>query len=185
MKRCAIFGPRICKLTNDEMKNLELFIEKLIIKIGVTVFLFGTNSEFTDICYDIISKKQERFKSIIRVLYPCRENEGIKKCEKEQYQKLYSRLFKKDITVQDYDEIIDMRHIFNAGKSVYYQRNVKMVDECDCSLFYYQNDYKPPKRKYSKNSIFYQPKSGTKLILDYAVKKKKKIFIINEINMLK
>lgn len=41
---------------------------------------------------------------------------------------------------------------------------------------YYNENYLPPKRKKSKRDLFdCQPKSGTKVAYDYAVKKKKHI----------
>jgi hypothetical protein len=52
-----------------------------------------------------------------------------------------------------------------------------------CKIFYYNPDYLPPKRKYSKENVGeYQPKSGTRLAWEYAAQRKhsgKDITIIN------
>ena len=46
---------------------------------------------------------------------------------------------------------------------------VKQYNEADV---YYDENYFPPKRKNSKKDlVYYQPKSGTKLAYDYAMKK--------------
>ena len=50
-----------------------------------------------------------------------------------------------------------------------------MIDRSDYCVFYYNPNYLPNMRKVSKQSLYYQPKSGTKLAYDYAVKKGKSI----------
>ena len=48
-----------------------------------------------------------------------------------------------------------------------------MIDGSDYCVFYYDENYKPPRRKYSKRSVGdYQPKSGTKVAFDYANQRK-------------
>ena len=58
-----------------------------------------------------------------------------------------------------------------------------MINASDYCIFYYNLDYLPAKRKYSKRSVGeYQPKSGTALAFQYATKKKrggKDLTIIN------
>lgn len=58
-----------------------------------------------------------------------------------------------------------------------------MINVGDYCIFYYNPDYRPPRRKYSKQSIGdYQPKSGTALAFDYANQRKrvgKDLTIIN------
>ncbi len=57
-----------------------------------------------------------------------------------------------------------------------------MIDDSDYCIFYYNPDYKPPRRKYSKRSVGdYQPKSGTEVAFDYAKRKcvKKNLTVIN------
>lgn len=59
--------------------------------------------------------------------------------------------------------------VFNAGKASYVERNQEMIDASDFCVVYYDPQYRPPKRKYSKRSIGeYQPKSGTALAYEYA-----------------
>ena len=63
------------------------------------------------------------------------------------------------------------------------ERNQEMIDGSDYCVFYYDENYKPPRRKYSKRSVGdYQPKSGTKVAFDYANQRKnggKDLTIIN------
>ena len=53
-----------------------------------------------------------------------------------------------------------------------------MIDASDFCMFYYDENYKPQKRKHTKSDVFeYQPNSGTSLSFNYAKQKKK--YIIN------
>jgi len=50
------------------------------------------------------------------------------------------------------------------------------IDQSDFCLFYYDENYLPPKRKWAKRDLFeYQPQSGTALAYKYAQQKKKNI----------
>ena len=63
-----------------------------------------------------------------------------------------------------------------AGKASYVERNQEMINKSDFCVIYYDENYLPPRRKNSRRDLFhYQPKSGTAVAYDYAVKKKKKI----------
>ena len=56
------------------------------------------------------------------------------------------------------------------------ERNREMINRADYCVVYYDENYKPPRRKNSRRDLIdYQPKSGTKVAYDYAVKKKKEI----------
>ena len=63
---------------------------------------------------------------------------------------------------------------YTSGKASYVERNQAMIEDSDFCIFYYDENYHPEMRKYSKkNCSFYQPKSGTKLAYIYAIRKKK------------
>lgn len=57
------------------------------------------------------------------------------------------------------------------------KRNEEMIDKSDYCLFYYDENYLPPKRKWTKRDCFeYQPQPGTKLAYEYALRKKKIVY---------
>ena len=65
-----------------------------------------------------------------------------------------------------------LERIENAGVARYVERNQEMIDNSDFCVFYYDENYKTLRRKYSKRSVGdYQPKSGTKVAFDYANQK--------------
>lgn len=54
------------------------------------------------------------------------------------------------------------------------ERNQDMINASDYCVFYYNPQYQPPKRKYSKRDVSeYQPKSGTALAFNYAVQRRR------------
>ena len=62
----------------------------------------------------------------------------------------------------------------NAGRASYVERNQEMINHGKFCVVYYDKNYLPPRRKNSKRDLFdYQPKSGTAVAYDYAVKNKK------------
>ena len=62
--------------------------------------------------------------------------------------------------------------MINAGKAAYVERNYEMIDNSSYCIIYYDENYMPPRRKNSRRELFdYQPKSGTAVAYDYAIKK--------------
>ena len=69
----------------------------------------------------------------------------------------------------------------NAGKAVYVERNCEMIDKSEYCIVYYKDEYLPPRRKKSRRDLFdYQPKSGTGIAYQYAVKKNKTVINVAE-----
>ena len=63
-----------------------------------------------------------------------------------------------------------------AGKASYVERNQEMINKSEFCVVYYDEKYLPPQRKNSRRDLFdYQPKSGTAVAYNYAVRKKKEI----------
>ena len=74
--------------------------------------------------------------------------------------------------------------LWSAGKASYVERNQDMINASDYCVFYYNPEYQPPKRKYSKRDISeYQPKSGTKLAYEYAWNRKRAQKLASIINV--
>lgn len=65
-------------------------------------------------------------------------------------------------------EIIKIR---GAGRGVYVERNFEMIDKSHFCIVYYDKGYMLQKQKRLKSDVFYHnPKSGTAVAYDYAVK---------------
>jgi hypothetical protein len=86
---------------------------------------------------------------------------------------------------KDYDGEMMSDRLWSAGKASYVERDQDMINASDYCVFYYNSDYQPPKRKYSKRGVCeYQPKSGTALAYEYAWNKKRVKKCVSIINVL-
>ena len=145
---CCFLGHR--KLNETELSKTELIdiIEGLIMFKNVDTFFFGSKSQFDTMCLAIVTKLKERYSHIKRI-YVRAEFPYIN----DDY-KAYLLNF--------YDETYFPENLYDAGKAVYVERNYEMIDKSKYCVFYYNEACIPHKRK-----------SGTKIALDYAVKKNK------------
>ena len=74
--------------------------------------------------------------------------------------------------LEHYEDTYFPEHMENAGKASYVERNQEMINKSDFCVVYYDENYAPPRRRNSRRDLTdYQPKSGTKVALDYAIKK--------------
>ena len=64
---CCFFGHRKINITNDLINNLHITIKKLITEGDVDTFLFGSKSQFDDLCYQIISELKAIYPYIKRI----------------------------------------------------------------------------------------------------------------------
>ena len=80
---------------------------------------------------------------------------------------------------RDFEVTYVPKGVENAGMARYVERNQAMINVSDYCIFYYNPDYQPPRRKYSKRAVGdYQPKSGTALAYTYAKQKGKRVIHI-------
>ena len=64
---CCFFGHRKITETDELKSNLYSEIEKLIINEKVNTFLFGSKSQFDDLCHTIVTELKEKYPHIKRV----------------------------------------------------------------------------------------------------------------------
>ncbi len=181
---CCFIGHR--KIENLEIVKIKAkeIIEDLIINKNVNTFLFGSRSEFDDLCLQIVSSLKEKYKEIKRITYTCKSEGIVLENEKEEKERLYSKVFKKKVELDllCVDEEYEHKTKYTAGKASYVERNQAMILSSNICVFYYDKDYLPKMRKHCKSDMFYyQPKSGTKIAYDYAVQKKKTIINLFEV----
>lgn len=147
---CCFFGYRVMNETEDLKIRLQKAVEMLIIKEGVDTFLFGSKSRFNDLCREIVTKIKAKY-SHIKCVYVRAEYPYIS----DEY---------KSFLLKSYDETYYPEKIIDAGKSVYIQRNCEMINKSDFCIIYFDNQY-----------TLNNQKCGTKIALDYAIKKEKSI----------
>ena len=164
MKACFIGHRNILK--SEELNNsLKETIITLINK-GVTVFLFGSMSEFDNLTLELVTELKIKYPFIKRVYV--RSNYQFIDTSYESYLHKF------------YDETYFPIKLTNAGKYSYVERNYEMIDKSTYCIFYYNENYVPELKREPKHSMLppSRRKSGTKVAYEYAIKKKKQIINI-------
>lgn len=184
VKATCFIGHRNVELDDDKVEKLRTVIENLIIKNHIQIFLFGSRSDFDFICHNIITELKAKYLFIQRRCYTCKSESCILESEREHWEKVYSYFRKREVHLLGVEEEVEFKNKWTAGKASYVERNQAMINDSDLCIFYYDENYKPKERKYSKRCFAsYQPKSGTSLAYNYAKQKKKEM--INVFKILK
>ncbi|MBO5136205.1 MAG: hypothetical protein J6C17_02355 [Clostridia bacterium] len=161
---CCFFGHRKIKETDELKSKLYNEIETLITYKKVHTFLFGSKSQFDDLCYKIVTELKEKYQHIKRIYV---------RAEFPYIDDSY-----KNYLLESYEDTYYPSKMIDAGKAAYVERNYEMIDNSSYCICYYDENYMPPRRKNSRRDLTdYQPKSGTGIAFDYA--RKKELNIIN------
>ena len=154
-KVCCFFGHREINETEKMKEQLFEIIENLIEDKSVDTFLFGSKSQFNDLCYEIttkIKKKHPHIKRIyVRAEFPVIDG---------NYEKYL---------LEKYENTYFPEKAMGAGKAVYVERNYEMIRQSNFCIVYYDESDAPKTRK-----------SGTKIALRYAESNKKEIIILSK-----
>ena len=161
MKSCCFIGHRTIKNENEIEKRLVELVAHLI-EDGVDTYNFGSRSRFNEMAWEIVSKLKVEYPIIKRVYV------------RSSYA--YIDDFYKNYLLESYEETFLPEGVEEAGRAAYVERNQAMIEMSDICVFYYDENFMPKQRKHSRRDLFcYQPKSGTKIAYEFAMKKKKKI----------
>lgn len=147
---CCFFGHRKIIETRNLKQYLHNLIENLIIKGKVNIFLFGSKSEFDDLCYKTVTNLKDKYPDIKRI-YVRAESPFVSEDHMEYI-------------LGKYEDTYYPKSLYNAGKATYVKRNIEMIDKSSICVVYYDEEY----------SVF--GKSGTKIAYNYAMENSKKIF---------
>jgi len=165
-KKCTFIGHRKIEKTDELIKRISEVIENLIVNENVDTFYFGSKSQFDDLCYVIVSELKEKYTHIKRIYV---------RAEFEYIDGEGSRPYREGL-MERYEDTYYPEHMSNAGKAAYVERNQEMIKKSDVCIFYYKEDYQPPRRRNGKRDLFdYQPRSGTRIAYEFAEQKKKMI----------
>lgn len=173
-KTCTFIGHRKIEITNDLIKKLEDIIEDLIIKENVGVFLFGSRSQFNDLCHRIVCQAKEKYPNIKRIAYTCRSEGCVLESDTSFWNK-WKDYFDQQQFMITVDEEYEHKTKYTSGRGAYVERNYAMIDDSDICVFYYNKRYTPNlDNKQIKPIGLHTSKSGTKSAYNYAKHKNKK-----------
>ncbi len=147
---CCFFGHRTINETEELKSKLYEIIEKLIVEENVDTFLFGSKSRFNSLCVELVTKIKEKYPHIKRI-YVRAEYPDIN----DQYT---------NYLLESYEYTYYPEHIIGSGRAAYIKRNYEMINKSHYCIVYYDEHNAPTTHK-----------SGTKIALDYAIKRCKNI----------
>ena len=151
---CCFIGHRTIIETEGLKNKIHDTVKNLIVNSNVDRFLFGSKSQFDRLALEIVSQEKEKYPHIKRI-YVRAEFPFIS----EHY---------KDYLLKKYDETYYPEKILGAKRSVYIERNFEMIDKSAYCIIYYRKDLVPQNRK-----------SGTEMALEYAIKQKKNLILLD------
>lgn len=161
-KNCCFLGHREIDENENLKAEIRSIVSDLIENKGIDTFFFGSRSDFNSLCHSIVSDLKENYPHIRRV-YVRAEYSDIN----DDYR---------DYLLESYEDTYYPEKIRNSGRASYVERNQQLINQCSVCIVYYNENYLPPRRRNSKRDLTdYQPKSGTRIAYEYAVKKKKTI----------
>ena len=155
---CCFFGHRKIKETEELKEAVCNAVEDLITSKNVDTFYFGSKSDFDDFCHSIVTELKEKYPHIQRIYV---------RAEFPYIDDSY-----RNYLLERYEDTYYPERMVDAGKAAYVERNYEMINNSKYCIVYYDENYAPPRRRNSRRDLTdYQPKSGTKVAYDYAIKK--------------
>jgi len=145
---CCFIGHREINVTDELKEKLRVVIEHLITDESIDTFLFGSKSHFDDLCYDIVTETKKKHPHIKRIFV---------RAEYPYIDESY-----KAYLLESYEDTYFPKSVLGAGKASYVKRNYEMIENSRFCIVYYKANYTAKGRR-----------SGTKIALDYAEKKKR------------
>lgn len=150
---CCFFGHRKIAETKELKIKLYEIVEKLIVNDNCDTFLFGSGSQFNDLCLEIVTQIKEKYPHIKRIYV------------RAEYPHISDNY--KNYLLDSFEDTYYPERIKKSGKAAYVERTYEMINSSEFCIVYYDENLAPNTRK-----------SGTKIALDYAVKSRKNIFNI-------
>ena len=166
MVACFI-GHRTITVTDELCERIRTTVLDLIDNQDVDTFLFGSRSQFDELCLKIVTEIKE-IRPHIRRIYVRAEYPYIS----ADYEK-YLLTF--------YDETYMPENIIHAGKAIYIERNRHMIDSSDICIFFFKNQNNKLTESGSENRYSLHPSViGTKTAYENAIKQNKKMLNLSE-----
>ncbi len=149
---CCFFGHRTINETDELRTKITEAVERLITEEKVDTFLFGSKSRFNDLCLELVTELKEKYPHVKRI-YVRAEFPFIN----DDYM---------GYLLKSYDDTYYPEKLHSSGRAAYVERNYEMINNSKYCIVYYDKPNAPTTRK-----------SGTKIALDYAIKKWKEVII--------
>ena len=168
MKACSFFGHRDAPHTEALKDKVKETVERLIVEEGVDTFLFGSRSNFDELCHIVVTELKEKYPYIQRIAYLCKHETACSVGAGMGLKQRIKKLTGRDVYVPEYEDIRKSDRMNSAGRASYVERNYWMVDDSNFVIMYF------------KVKLEERLRSGVRVAYEYAKKriKKESIFLI-------
>ena len=139
-KTCCFIGHRNVKVTDSLTNNITQLVENLIKNYNVEYFLFGSRSQFNDICNIVVSQLKERYPFLTRLAYTYKNEGCILAKNRLEFENLNKQFIKRDDLIVCVDKEVHFAKRLVAGKAAYIERNQAMIDNSKYCVFYFDNN---------------------------------------------
>lgn len=160
---CCFIGHRKINVTDGLVCHLEGIIESLIVTEKVDTFLFGSRSEFNELCLNSVTNLKKKYPHIKRIYV---------RAEFPYIDDTY-----KSYLLEQYEDTYYPERIKNAGKAIYIERNREMIDNSSYCITYYITHRRTVGIKGDTECKYV---SGTEYAYYYAQKKGITVFNVTE-----
>ena len=147
---CCFISHRKIYTTEELKQRLVKVIENLIECKNVDTFLFGSKSEFNDLCWNLVTELKMKYSNIKRIFV---------RAEFPYINDEY-----REYLLQFYEDTYYPERVLNSGRASYVKRNIEMIDRGKFCVMYFDKNYSQINRK-----------SGTKIPYEYAIRKRKEL----------
>lgn len=166
MKTCSFFGHRDTEQSEELKQKVKDIVERLIVEESVDTFLFGSRSNFDELCHIVVTELKEKYPYIRRIAYLCKHESGCLVGAGTSLKQKIKDLTGRETYVPEYEGIKKSNRINSAGRASYLERNQLMIDDSKFVIIYYR-DLEISNRH-----------SGTMLAYGYAKKKGRNILLV-------
>ena len=141
MVACFI-GHRTITVTNELCERIRTTVLDLIDHQSVDTFLFGSRSQFDELCLKIVTEIKEirQFDELcLKIVTEIKEiRPHIRRIYVRAEYPYISADYEKYL-LTFYDETYMPENIIHAGKAIYIERNRHMIDSSDICIFYFSS----------------------------------------------
>ena len=165
MKACSFFGHRDTPQTEELKQKVGETVERLIVEERVDTFLFGSRSNFDELCYIVVTELKEKYPHIQRIAYLCKHESGCLAGEGKDEQRRIKELTGRDVYVREFEDIKKSDRVNSAGRAAYVERNYWMINDSDFVVVHLEE---------GRND----GKSGSRLAYKYSLRQKKSMLTV-------
>ena len=165
MKACSFFGHRDTPQTEELKQKVRETVERLIVEERVDTFLFGSRSNFDELCYIVVTELKEKYPHIQRIAYLCKHESGCLAGEGKDEQRRIKELTGRDVYVREFEDIKKSDRVNSAGRAAYVERNYWMINDSDFVVVHLEE---------GRND----GKSGSRLAYKYSLRQKKSMLTV-------